>query len=452
MYNSPTQEKHPMKNKKIKRALLWVAAAVMVLSGAWYWMVRAGYIPAPSYMGKQPAPHPMPAATRDGRWQQDVEYLGSQLPYLHVDPYFKVSETDFQRSVTDLANRVPNLNDEQIIVEMMRIVASIGDGHTRTYPGSNPVNFVSLPLVMIWLNDELIVTAANPENAQAVGAKVIQIGDHPVENVYEAVKPLIPADNHMQFLNDSPMLMSMPAILYGLDLIPQKDRVTFGFESRDGTTFTMELKLISGESEPFVSIYEIAGTQVPLYEQDRASFYWYRHLPESDGIYIQYNNCRNDKGKPFQKFVDEVFDLIDRNPGTRIVLDVRFNGGGNESVLNPFIEAVKERPSVNTTGKLFVIIGRGTYSSALQNAITLSLETNAILVGEPTGGKPNHYGEVRSFKLPNVGLRVQYSTRYWINYPGGDPLSLEPDMAAVVTVADLLAGRDPALEAAWSRP
>ena len=100
-------------------------------------------------------------------------------------------------------------------------------------------------------------------------------------------------------------------------------------------------------------------------------------------------------------------------------------------------------------GQLFVIIGRGTYSSALQNAITLSSEYNATLIGEPTGGKPNHYGEVRNFDLPNVGLRVWYSTRYWRNYPEGDPLSLEPDVSAVLTMADLLAGRDPALETAF---
>jgi C-terminal processing protease CtpA/Prc len=144
----------------------------------------------------------------------------------------------------------------------------------------------------------------------------------------------------------------------------------------------------------------------------------------------------------------EVFDLVDRDPSTRLVLDVRFNGGGNEAILAPFIDAIKARQSLNTKGRLFVIIGRGTYSSALQNAITLRQETNAILVGEPTGGKPNHYGEVRRFRLPNVGLQIQYSTRYWLNYPGSDPLNLEPDMTTGVTLDDLLAGRDPALESA----
>jgi hypothetical protein len=441
-----------MKNRQGRRIFTWIAVALFVFFGAGYLMIRAGYISTPGFLGKQPALPPIPAATRDGRWRQAVEYLGSQLPYLHVNPYFKVGEADFQKSVTELADQVPDLNDEQIIVEMMRIVASIGDGHTRTDPHADPVNFVSLPLEMRWLDDGLIVVAASPEYIQAVGAKVIQIGDHPVEQVREAVTPLIPADNHMVILNDAPVYMSMPGILSGLNLIPQKDRVTFGFEARDGSQFDLELRPISNASEPFVSIYEKVGVRPPLYEQDRQSFYWFRHLPEANVVYVQYNNCREQKDKPFQSFVDEVFGLVDRNPGTRLVLDVRFNGGGNEAILAPFIDAIKARPSLNTTGNLFVIIGRGTYSSALQNAISLSLETNAILVGEPTGGKPNHYGEVRNFRLPNVGLRVQYSTRYWLNYPEGDPLTLEPDITAVVTSDDLLAGRDPALETALSQP
>lgn len=440
-----------MKTRKVRSIFMWTLAVLLVLFASGYVAIRGGYVPTPAFMSKQPAFPPIPDATRDGRWQQAVEYLGSQLPYLHVDPYFKVSEADFQKSVTELANQVPDLNDEQIIVGIMRIVASIGDGHTRTYPNAKPVRFASLPLEMRWMDGELIIVAASPEYEQAVGATVVQIGDHSVQDVLEAVKPLIPADNDMEILNDTPQYMAMPAILFGLDLIPQKDRVTFGFEEQDGSRFDLELQPGSGKSESFVTVYEKVGVQRPLYEQDHESFYWYQYLPESNAIYVQYNRCAEQDGKPFEAFVDEVFQLIDEKEGSRLVLDVRTNGGGNESVLTPFVEAIKARPALSSEGRLFVIIGRGTYSSALQNAITLSLDTNATLVGEPTGGKPNHYGEVRQFRLPNVGLLIQYSTRYWLNYPAGDPLTLEPDVPAPITVADLLTGRDPALEIALQR-
>ena len=435
-----------MNTRMVRSIFLWIGLVLVLLFAAFYVLVRVDYFPTPEFMLKSPAPFPTPAETRDGRWQQAVSYLGNVLPQLHVNPYFKITEAEFQERVSELIGNVPNLNDEQMNVEIMRIVAGIGDGHTRSFSIAEPP--ARLPFEMRWLTDGLIVIAASPEYVEAVGTKVTRIGAHPVDDVYEAVKPLIAADNEMQLLNDAPIYMGTPTILYGLDLIPNQDRVTFRFEAQDGSQFDRELRPVSGEPEPFVSVYEKAGVPRPLYEQNRQAFYWVHELPESNAVYVQYNACKEQEGKPFEGFVGEVFDLVDRRPETRLILDLRFNGGGDEGVITPMIEAIKARPMYDEPGKLFVIIGRGTYSSALQNAITLRREYNATLVGEPTGGKPNQYGEVRNFDLPNVGIRINYSTHYWRNYPEGDPLSLEPDRPAVVTTADLLTGRDPALEAA----
>ena len=69
---------------------------------------------------------------------------------------------------------------------------------------------------------------------------------------------------------------------------------------------------------------------------------------------------------------------------------------------------------------------------------------NFILVGEPTGGKPNSYGEVRSFRLPNSGLRVMYSTKYF-QMLETDPPAVEPDITVELTAADRFGGHDPVL-------
>ncbi|WP_262493747.1 S41 family peptidase [Niastella koreensis] len=65
----------------------------------------------------------------------------------------------------------------------------------------------------------------------------------------------------------------------------------------------------------------------------------------------------------------------------------------------------------NSKGKLIVLIGKLTFSSAIMNAIELKRGTNAILVGEPTSGSVNHYGEVRAFRLPHTKIIIGYSTR-----------------------------------------
>jgi hypothetical protein len=70
-------------------------------------------------------------------------------------------------------------------------------------------------------------------------------------------------------------------------------------------------------------------------------------------------------------------------------------------------------------------------------------------VGEPTGGRPNHYGEVRHLTLPRTGWQISYSTKYFTtDLVKGDPDSLVPDLPAPYPAADWFAGHDPVLDAA----
>ena len=91
------------------------------------------------------------------------------------------------------------------------------------------------------------------------------------------------------------------------------------------------------------------------------------------------------------------------------------------------------------------MIGRRTFSSAILNAIDLKKQTPAIFAGEPTGGKPNHYGEVQMFRLPQSGLMVTYSVKYF-RVIEDDPDSLVPDLLIEPRISDYLNKADPVLE------
>jgi hypothetical protein len=73
-------------------------------------------------------------------------------------------------------------------------------------------------------------------------------------------------------------------------------------------------------------------------------------------------------------------------------------------------------------------------------------ETEAILVGEPTGGKPNAPGDVLTFSLARSGLEVVYSTKLW-RITEGDPPWIAPDITVQLSSTDFFSGRDPVLEA-----
>jgi hypothetical protein len=76
----------------------------------------------------------------------------------------------------------------------------------------------------------------------------------------------------------------------------------------------------------------------------------------------------------------------------------------------------------------------------------LKHELQAVLVGEPSAQRPNSYGDVRTFQLPNSKLVVRYCTKYFRLDPHGDPDALLPDIPVDLTAQDYFAGRDPVLE------
>jgi hypothetical protein len=118
--------------------------------------------------------------------------------------------------------------------------------------------------------------------------------------------------------------------------------------------------------------------------------------------------------------------------------------------MEPLLSALERRPRWSSGEGLYTIIGRATFSSALMNAFDLKSRTRAILAGEPTGGKPNHFGQVSSFILPTSRVQVFHSTRFF-RLTESDPQSLEPDIFVEITSQDFLEGRDPVLEAVWTR-
>jgi C-terminal processing protease CtpA/Prc len=136
----------------------------------------------------------------------------------------------------------------------------------------------------------------------------------------------------------------------------------------------------------------------------------------------------------------------------RTVVDLRFNAGGDSRVVKPLIDGLKSRKSLSAEGHLYALIGPITYSSGMMAAMDFKDELHAVLVGEPTGGKPNSFGEVKRATLPNSNLTIYYPTKYFRPISDGDPESIMPDVTVRLTLEDFLAGRDPVLEAALSHP
>jgi C-terminal processing protease CtpA/Prc len=166
-------------------------------------------------------------------------------------------------------------------------------------------------------------------------------------------------------------------------------------------------------------------------------------------LYVRYDRCNDDKTRSIKQYSEDLIARLDQGGVTRLIFDLRKNGGGNSALLDPLIGQLGRRPEFKVKGSLITLIGPGTFSSAQLNAVKLRDQAHSVLIGGSTGQKPNAYGEIKHFDLPNSRIAVWYSTKRFVTEPG-DPPSTMPDILAETTIVDYLSGRDPALEAAMA--
>jgi len=198
-----------------------------------------------------------------------------------------------------------------------------------------------------------------------------------------------------------------------------------------------------------VAAWDALEIPTPLYRKQPEAAYWHEYLGNTKTLYIQYNKCQ-DVGQPFESFAQEALSFADSHSVERVVVDLRFNAGGDSRVVKPLIQGLKKRRSLCAQGHLYALIGPVTYSSGMMAAMDFKDELHAILVGEPTGGKPNGFGEVKRATLPNSNLAIYYPTKYFRPISDADPDSIMPDIGVSLKLEDFLSGRDPALEKAIS--
>jgi hypothetical protein len=389
-----------------------------------------------------------PSATRESKWQEDLNVFASRFPKSQKD-FAKLYQKDkFDEEVDAIRKDAPQLSDGEITLRLIRLVASAHVGHTTVY---EPLGFHRLPLTLYWFSDGLAVTAAAQQYEKAAGARVVRIGAMTPAQLEAAVAPYISYETDAALHQSSPNYMRLAELLHLLKLDNPDGSVDVTFAKPGGDPFTLTITPVFGPLT-LETAYDILHIPSPLYRKQPASYYWYEYLPDSQTLFIQYNKCENDPKLHFDDFVNRMFAVVDSMPVQRVVVDIRFNGGGNSFVLSPLERSLKDRSALSAPRHFYTLIGRATFSSGMDAAIDLRNHLHTILVGEALGEKPNSYGEVREFKLPNSGLVVQYSTNFQRLMKDSDPPSLEPDILATRSLDDFLAGRDPALDAAIHHP
>lgn len=381
----------------------------------------------------------------------DVRKLAAEMERIHPNLYHSISREQFQQSVDELVVRIPGLERDEILVELLRIIASTGerDGHMGLFPLVEHERPLHLAPIRAWVFPEGIYVLSSPQRPELVGARIVAIEGRPVDDVAALVRPLVTRDNESSLILRLPEFMITGEILHGLGLSESASEVRLTVERPGGERIGATLRTLPGPAYWRVIQHVWAppppvGRRTPLWLRNQQRTQWFAKLSRGRVVYVVYSHATEST----YTFSRSLLTLA-RNPKVRrVVVDVRLNGGGDNTSYSPLLDALRAR-SINRRGRLVLLTGRVTFSAGGNFVAEVEDGTRARIVGEPAGGSPHNYGDSTEVVLEALGWTVHVPPQYVEVLGRPDRRSaIEPDVAVRIGAADHFAGRDPVLATA----
>ncbi|HEX8088217.1 MAG TPA: tetratricopeptide repeat protein, partial [Blastocatellia bacterium] len=119
-------------------------------------------------------------------WRYDLQLLAREVKRMAHSSFRGAKEEGFDASVKKLHAAIPRLTDAQVIVELMRLMRKVGDGHSGIFlSGERAELRQTLPVLFYLFEEGLFVIAADPKHKELLGAQVLRFGDRTVAEVVQ---------------------------------------------------------------------------------------------------------------------------------------------------------------------------------------------------------------------------------------------------------------------------
>ena len=354
-----------------------------------------------------------------------------------------------------LREHIPELSDQRVLLELNRLAALAGDGHTNIRPFASRFETTALPLRFYFFADGLFVIDAAPGFERWIGSQVVSIGETGADALLAHLRDYVSRDNDTTTRWVGPTLLrltgTLEAITAGIE--PTRIPVTLRTPAGDAT----RVDFTPAREEPSPGTPKLVPSRLPdappppLYLQDVAREHWFRALDERT-LYVQFNQVVNAPGQTLAEFAERLAEAIAEQDPARLVLDVRHNNGGDGSQLGPLMRTLRELERTRPGAELVVLMGRNTFSAAQIFLAYVDRDTRALFAGEPSSSRPNFVGEENAVRLPWSGGGGSISNRYHETIPGDAREFIPPDIPFELSSREYFANRDPLRELVLARP
>lgn len=379
--------------------------------------------------------------------------------FVHFD---HVPTLDWNQTYLDFLPKViaaKNMHDYYDV--LMRLAPLLHDGHTNIYPPDSIANefYARPPVVTALIQNHVLITWVADSR---IAAKGVHVGDEIVsingEEVHQYAKERVEPYASSSTPQDLAVRMYDYLLLAGDHAQP----VTLGLRDAAGNLHSVTL---SRESDPAAKNWkpsfsfrmlpgDIAYLKLGEFEDARGAKMFKQHLPQilkAKGLIL---DVRSNGGGSTNNGLDVLTWLMDKpvpEPAARsleYVPTYRAWSGPSETwkTLDGADATYRQVHKNYYTGPVAVLIGPRTFSAAEDFVVSFEAMHRGILVGQTTAGST---GQPLGFKLPGGGTARICTLRE--TFPDGHRfvgIGIPPKIEVTPTIADIRAGRDPAIAAA----
>jgi hypothetical protein len=402
----------------------------------------------------------------DADWRADIEAAAAAIHEFHPRPFRTTSAAAFQEQFDALMVDVPGLADKEVVVRLASLVALIDDGHTRlSIPRQHPaiglefghtptpgpdnamLEFRQLPVAFEKFDDGIFIIATREDLKGLIGYRLDAMDGTNADDALAAVQAITYAENSQLEALMGVDRLSLPEALAALGISRSAREVTLALVSPDGVR-SQEL-IAAMDSGPFTWIDAFADQPVQLRSKHAGKKFWSEYVPTENFVYMQMDEIADDDVS-MAEFVNSCLQMAVEKKA-RLVIDIRNNFGGSGGLNKTLVMSIIQNNELNQHDRTFVLIGRRTFSAAQMLVNELEQYTRVTFIGEPTGSRPDHYGDPKKIRLENSGLTLRVSRLHWSSYTAFDEReATHPDFLTTWTSAAYFGGQDPALDLALS--
>ena len=294
-----------------------------------------------------------------------------------------------------------------------------------------------LPLRFHWTSNALVVVKTTPNFSHLLGQRVIDIGGKSPEAMLSHIPKVVGGGTNAWKRYRSEYFYSAPSALALFSANVNNYSVDITFESASGEhiTYNMMASQETMPGDPFWDFldffpnndsFDTEGwatlfnndSPLPLYLQNTEQLHFISSLPSNEALYIRMNGSFDGKEISIEDLISSAQVHTQNTNNNNIIVDFRFNRGGDYTKALPFVKALSSM--VSAKGKLYLIVGPNTFSAGIIAASQFKryIPEKLVVVGSEMGDTLRFKAEGFYPTLPHSGITL-YLTKGWTDLIDG---------------------------------